>query len=466
MANKDILILGAGPAGMACAMELFKAGANFTLVEKAEQVGGLAKTYQFGKFRTDNGPHRFFSQNKYLYDFVEDLLGERWIKVDRFTRFYINGKFYKYPVEWKNALFTMGLWKSSRVFLDYLIERLKFFKGEPENFEEYIVSTFGRTLAEFNFLNYTEKVWGLPCSKLSVDWANQRIRGLTVTSLLKSALFNKISAKSLVDQFYYPSLGTGLIYEEIKKRIEKKCPVLLKRSPTEIKHSKNRITEVILNTGDNFKPDNLVSSIPLPFFVKLLNPAPPKNVLEALKNLRYRSQVYLFLTIDKPSVSKDQWIYFPGYEVPFGRVSEMKNFSKEMAPPDKTSLFVEYFCWEGDDIWNKNKEELKEITVTWLEKLGLIKSNEVLDSFLIKQPNVYPVYDLDYKKHLDVLKAYLDGFSNLMYIGRPGRFKYNNQDHSLEMGILAARSIIEGKKYNIEDVGAEKSYFERGYLKT
>jgi len=464
MNSDGILILGAGPAGLACAMELVRAEKKFYIVEKDKQVGGLAKTYQFGNFRTDNGPHRFFSQNRYLYEFIEDLIGERWIKVDRSTKFYINGKFYKYPLEWKDSLMNMGSSMLIKVLLDYVAAKVKFYKREPKNFEAYIISTFGRKLAEFNILNYTHKIWGLPCSQLSVDWARQRIRGLTVTSLIANMIWNKGSAKTLVDKFYYPELGTGLIYETIKKRIDRHNPILLENEPVKITHDSNRITEVILKTGKFLRPENVVSSIPITLFVKLLNPLPPVEVLHSAKMLKYRSQVYLFLTINKSYVTKDQWIYFPDEEIPFGRISEMKNFSDKMAPKEHSSLFIEFFCWEFDDIWNKSKDELFELTIIWLERLGFVKREEVIDIFHFKQTHVYPVYDLDYKKHLGIIKSYLDKFSNLFYIGRPGRFKYTNQDHSLEMGILTARSILDKKRYDIEDVGSEKEYFERGYV--
>lgn len=450
---------------MACAMELYKADRSFTLVEKDRQVGGLAKTYRFGPFRTDNGPHRFFSQNRYLYDFIEDLLGEQWIPVDRFTRFYIDGKFYRYPVEWKDALSNMGLLKAARAFTDYLVAKVRHFNREPRNFEEFAVANFGRTLAEFNMLNYTEKIWGLPCAQLSVDWAQQRIKGLTLKSLLANALFSKKGPKTLVDQFYYPDRGTGLIYETIKDRIAGENAVLLENEPAEIRHKNGRIVEVLLKGGEICRPDHLVSSIPITVFVGLLNPAPPPELLHALKNLKYRSQAYLFLTLDKPSVSKDQWIYFPDREVPFGRISEMRNFSERMSPEGKTSLFIEFFCWKEDEVWNMSREELFELAIAWLEKLDFVKRDEVIDIYHIKKENVYPVYDLDYRGHLDVVKSYLDRFSNLIYIGRPGRFKYTNQDHSLEMGILAARSIVENRRYDIENVGAEEEYFERGYVR-
>jgi len=463
--NEDVLIVGAGPAGMACAMELYKTGAGFRIVEKDDQVGGLAKTYRFGEFLTDNGSHRFITQNKYLYGFIEDILGEGWLKVDRFSSFYIKGKFYKYPVEWKDALMKMGPVTALRAFVDFLFSKAASRGREPSNFEEYALSSFGRTLAEMNVLNYTEKIWGLPCRELSVDWAKQRIKGLTLWSLISNIFKRKGGPKTLVSQFYYPEHGAGAIYEAIKKKIEGSHPVMFSKEPEVISHNDGMITEVTLKTGEAFSPNFLVSSVPITEFVGLLDPAPPDAVYDASRKLRFRSQVYLFITINKPQVSKDQWVYFPEEHIPFGRISEMKNFSARMAPPDKTSLFIEFFCWEDDEVWNKAKDELVEISTQWLERLGFIKKEEIINAYHIKRKNVYPVYELGYKNNLRVVNEYLDKFSNLLYIGRPGRFKYTNQDHSLEMGILAARSIIEGKKYNLEDIGAESEYFERGYVK-
>jgi protoporphyrinogen oxidase len=172
----------------------------------------------------------------------------------------------------------------------------------------------------------------------------------------------------------------------------------------------------------------------------------------------------LFITLNKPLVTNNQWIYFPDQEIPFGRISEMKNFSKKMSPKSKTSLFIEFFCWEGDEIWNMRKDELFNMTLDWLERLQFVNREEVINVYHIKQKNVYPVYDLSYQKNLNIIKNYLNEFKNLQYIGRPGRFKYNNQDHSLEMGILAAKSILENKNYNMEDIASSNEYFEKGTI--
>jgi protoporphyrinogen oxidase len=320
-------------------------------------------------------------------------------------------------------------------------------------------------------LNYTEKIWGLPCSEISPDWSKQRIKGLSLKEVIKKALIkSKEGPKTLVDQFYYPDLGTGLIYEKIKERALNEGDGVLRLNsyPVEILHNDDEITGAVVNINDDnqlIKPEYVISSIPITEFVNLLEPRAPNDVLQAVKNLRFRSHVSLFITLNKPSVFPDQWIYFPAKEIPFGRIMEPKNFSKKMAPPDKTSLLIEFFCWEDDKIWNASKEELFELSIEWLEKFGFIKRDEVIDSFIHKEKYAYPVYDLSYKKHLGKIKDYLRQFRNLQLIGRAGSFRYNNQDHALEMGILTARSIIEGKQYNLEEVGAEQEYFERGYVR-
>ncbi len=477
----DTLIIGAGPAGLAAAMELMKAGKKFVVVEQQSKVGGLAKTYRFkeGKdvFLTDNGPHRFFSKNPYLYDFIEDLLNEQWITVNRQTRQYIDGKFYDYPVNAAQALRNLGLIKSSHIMFDYGLAKIRYgwLKKPVKNFDDYVVANFGRTLGEFNMINYTEKIWGIPANTIHADWAGQRIKGLSLTSLARDAIRrslgmqSKNKPKTLVDNFYYPETGTGLIYETIVKRLkEKGYQVLLNTSPIKINHSRGRIKDVVLEGPDGetkvtFK--NLVETVPLPQFIKLMNPQPPQNIIRANSKLRYRNQVYVFMTLNKKSITTDQWIYFPDRSTPIARVSEMRNFSKKMSPPGKTSLFVEIFCFEGDEHWNMTDKELYELVLSYFEKINFFKRRDVRKHYVMRAKNVYPVYDVNYKKFLGPVKKYLDGFKNLYYIGRPGRFRYNNQDHSLEMGILAAKSIIEGKRYDIEKVGEEKEYYESGKLR-
>ena len=476
--NDNIIIIGGGPAGMACAMELHNAGKTSTIIEKDSKIGGLAKTLEFKEdkflFRTDIGPHRFFSKNKYLYDFIEDLLNEKWIVVKRQTRQLIEGKFYDYPVNALQAFKNIGLLRSMGMGFSYFnaIIKYHFFNKKVISFEDYIVANFGKKLGEFNMLNYTEKIWGISCKEIHPDWAKQRIKGLNLCSALMDAVFkkkDKEGPKSLVDQFYYPQYGTGLIYETIAQKIKNSGSTINTKShPTKITHDEFKVTEIELNIDGKKQivhPDSVVSSIPITKFVKIINPKPPIEVIKAANSLKWRAQVYLFITLDKEKITDDNWIYFPNKEIPFGRVAEMKNFSKDMTPKNKTSLFVEFFVTDGDNIWNLDKEKLFNLAMKHFEKLKLFSKEEVRNYYLFKKKHVYPVYDLGYPKHLEVIKNYLNKFKNLFYIGRPGRFQYTNQDHSLEMGILAARSIVENKKYNLDDIGAEKEYFESGYIK-
>ena len=473
----ETLILGAGPAGLACAMELSRADRKSVIVEKDEKVGGLAKTLEFHEgedlFRTDIGPHRFFSKNRYLYDFIEDLLEEEWRKVPRCTRQYIDGKFYNYPVNAMQVFKNIGPFKAARILFDYGLARLRYrvFGKKLETFEDYVVANFGRTLAEFSMINYTEKIWGIPAATIHPDWARQRISGLNFLSLLKNT-FNlkkktgKGKPKSLVDEFYYPQFGTGRIYEEIGKRLEERGNEIHRSTqPVKIKHDGKRVTEVICEKdGKQFtiKPENVVESIPITKFLTLLDPPPPKEIFDAADSLKWRAQVYLFLTLDKDQVTKDNWIYFPNKNIPFGRTSEMKNFSADMAPEGKTSFFIEFFAFEGDEIWQMDKDQLLDLVMPYFEKFGFFTRDEVRNHYVMRRGQVYPVYDMTYTGHLDKIKGWLDNLENLIYLGRPGRFKYTNQDHSLEMGIVASRMIIEGRHYDLDPIGSENEYFEKG----
>ncbi len=477
----ETLIIGAGPAGLACAVELSKKSKDFIIIEKETLPGGLSKTYTFKEkdgsvFYTDNGPHRFFSKNPYLYEFISDILGKDWIKVKRHTRQYINGKFYDYPINAVQALKNIGILESLLMLKDYLISKIKFkiFKKPILNFRDYIEAHFGKRLGEFNMINYTEKIWGIPAVTIHQDWAKQRIKGLDLRAIILN-IFKKITqrkdptAASLVDEFYYPANGSGEIYENIVKKLSKeKYSIFFNTQTTQISLTDSVFeTEVVINNEKCLiKSKFLVESIPINNFINIFKPTPTKPVLDAISNLKYRSQVYLFITLNKESLSNDQWIYFPNTEIPFGRISEMKNFSKKMSPEGKTSIFIEFFCTENDKVWNMSKDELLDLTLPHIEKIGLFSKKEIRDAYLIKQKNAYPVYDLEYKEHVSKVMDYIDSIENLFAIGRPGRFRYNNQDHSLEMGILAAKSILENKKYDFDLIGSEDEHYEAGKIVT
>ncbi len=472
------LIIGAGPAGMAAAMTLCDAGHAFAVVEKASQVGGLAKTLRIREgddlFRTDIGPHRFFSKNPALYRFIEGLLDERWIEVHRRTQQFIDGKFYDYPINPPQALKNVGLRRAARMASDYAASRVSYglLDRKIENFEDHIVAHFGRTLGELNMINYTEKIWGVPAATIHPDWASQRISGLSIRSAARDLLQRSLNwprgdrVKTLVDSFFYPETGAGLVYEVIQERVEAAGnPVWLESRPTRIVHEGGRITGVELDRDGetlSLSPEHLVESIPITELVTLMDPAPPAAVLSAASKLRSRSQVYLFLTLDKPRVSDCQWIYFPEQAIPFGRISEMRNFSPMMCPAGQTSLFVEFFCFTDEAVWSMTGDGLLDLSLGWLSQLGFVHRDEVRQHYVTKAEGIYPIYDLGYRAPLRVVQDWLDAFENLHYIGRPGRFRYNNQDHSLEMGLLAAQGILEGRAVDLDAVGADLDYYEAG----
>jgi protoporphyrinogen oxidase len=445
------------------------------VIEKASVVGGLAKTHVIKEgtleFRTDHGPHRFFSKNRYLHEFVADLLDEKWRPVTRQTRQYIDGKFFDYPIRAIQVVKNLDLSLLFRAVVDYAVAvvRYRVLKRPIVTFQDFAYASFGRTLAEFNILNYTEKVWGIRAQELHPDWAEQRIAGLNLRTILLAILMKSVaraggggSPRSLVDQFWYPEMGTGLIYQTIADKIEAAGRELrLNCEPKVVRHNGSRITEVELTDGTTVVPKSLVQSVRPAEFLRLMHPAPPPMVQDAADQLRYRSQVYLFITLDKERITADQWIYFPEPEIPFERWSEMKNFSERMSPPNKTSLLVEYFCFETDPQWTMSAEELLKPVVAFAGRTGLFKRSDVRNAYKMWGDKDYPIYDLRYREHLQVVKSWFSRFTNLYCIGRPGRFKYTNQDHSLEMGILAAWSIIEGRPHDLDAVGAAREYFEK-----
>ncbi len=281
------------------AMELSKKNKTTTIIEKDKQVGGMAKTLVFKEdnytFRTDIGPHRFFSKNKYLYDFIEGLLEEKWISVERYTRQFIKGKYYDYPIKAGQAFRNIGIFGSIAIILSYIKSIIVFriFKKKVRNLEDYLVANFGYKLASLNMLNYTEKIWGIPCSQIHKLQGEQRIKGLSLTTAVKNALQGKSEEegpKTLVDKFFYPQYGAGLVYETIAKKIEAKGHNMhLNSYPTCIKCSNNKISKVtVLQNGEeiSYYPENLITSIPLTDFVELLSPQPPKKVMKAIRGLK------------------------------------------------------------------------------------------------------------------------------------------------------------------------------------
>ncbi len=471
--DKKVIIIGAGPSGLSAACKTLEdQSKKVFIIEKESNVGGLSKTLEYGEFKTDIGPHRFFTKNKEILNFVKDLLGDELLTVKRITRFYIDRKYYFYPIKLGNVLKNIGFLKSGRIILEYIYERIKRLTREKKvnSLEEFFISEFGKTLSNLNMINYSEKIWGISPKHISADWAQQRIKKLSIIEILKNLFLNKNNTKTLIDYFYYPRFGSSMLYEYMKKMILKsnRGEIEFNTFPEVIYHNHCKIYKILFNGKKHFEVNingDVISSIPITILLSKLEPPPPQSVLNAFKCLKFRSHISLIILLDKPRIFDDQWIYFPNKEIPFGRIMEPKNFSSSLSPPQKTSLVVEFFCDDHDNIWNMDKDKLFHLVYPHLERLKYIEYKEVMNYFIHKEKDAYPIYKLNYLENLKVIKEYLSNIKNLIVIGRNGLFRYNNQDHAIEMGLNVGRNINKINLINIEESVYGKEYFEKGKFK-
>lgn len=467
-----VVVLGAGPAGLASAYILAENGLPVLVLERDQVVGGLSRTVERGEFRFDLGGHRWFTKNEEVDRFFVEIMGDELVEVDRTSRIYFNGKYFYYPLKVGNALQGMGLVYSSKAVFDNILTRVSY-KVSPrpvQSMEDAYVSQFGRTLYEAFFKTYSEKVWGRPCSEMSGDWVDQRSRGLSLITVVKDA-FLKSNGKvqSLVDRFLYPQFGIGRFPERMAECIELLGGrVSVASRVAAMLHDGNRVQGLVVSKdgGNELVYGNtFVSSIPITELVRLMSPPAPPEVIAAADSLEYRNLIIVNIMLAREQVTKDTWLYVHDRDIGFGRLHEPRNWSQAMSPQGRTSLVAEYFCSLGDPVWRTSNDTLCEMAVRDLsQKLGYIDKSEVIDAFAIRCPKAYPSYTMGYEKSLQVLKDYLRPFANLQVIGRYGTFRYNNMDHSVETGMKAARNIL-GESHDIEAVNAEREYLEEKRFK-
>jgi protoporphyrinogen oxidase len=460
---EPVAIIGAGPAGLAAAHELVKQGMRPILLEKGNMVGGLARTEQYKGYFFDLGGHRFFTNNREIEQLWREVLGEDFIKVPRLSRIYYKDRYFNYPLSIFNALFNMGIIESMLILNSYFKSHFRPYPQE-DNFEEWVSNRFGDRLYRTFFKTYTEKVWGIPCNEIRAEWAAQRIRNLSLVVAVANALIGLKKAKSLTDEFDYPLRGPGMMWERFRELLEAGgSRVFLNASATGVTHENGHLMSLRYVEGNKeteIPVSHLISCMPITKLVAILDPKPSDDVLEAARQLRYRAFVTVGLIIDKKDLFPDQWIYIHSPQVRVGRIQNFKNWSSGMAPDSsKTNVGMEYFCNEGDDLWNLPEGELGALAAEELSKLGFCAPEDIMDSFVIRQPMAYPVYDEGYKEALTVIRQRLGEFGNLQTIGRNGMHRYNNMDHSMLTGILAARNI-SGANYNLWEVNEEESYLE------
>lgn len=444
--QSQALVLGGGLAGLSAGYELARQGVGVQLFEAAPQVGGLCRTLRMGEFLYDIGGHRFFTRDTEMERLVRDLMGSELINVQRTSKIFMRGRFFDYPLKPLNALSGLGPVTVARIVADYALERARMqLTSRPMvSLEDWVVSNFGRTMFDLYFKQYSEKVWGLECSRISQRWVAKRIDGLSLTKALKNAFF-KFSGRdipTLADEFLYPSLGIGRIAERLQQEINRSGRVHTSSRAIKLRHDgKGQVLGAqMLNCKDAISASagQYLSTIPLTSLVAALDPAPPAHVAEAASKLKYRDLIIAAIAVKKERLTDLSWVYIPEQRYLFGRMHEPKMWSPAMAPADSTLVVVEYFCSQGDSIWQRSDTELERIAVEGLVELGFMQPGDVIGAEVVRFVGAYPLFEVGYERHCEVLYEYLSKFKNLHIAGRGGMFQYQNMDHALRSGTEAA----------------------------
>ena len=456
------LVLGAGPAGLTAGYLLARRGAPVLVVEAEEQVGGLAKTVERDGYRFDLGGHRFFTKAPEVERLWHDVMGDEFLLRPRMSRIYWNGKFLDYPLNGMDVIRKLGPVELTRATASYGRAAVRR-KGGEETFEEWVSNRFGRRLFDLFFRSYTEKVWGVPTSEIRAEWAAQRIKGLSFWSAAKDAFLGDRdkNVKSLIKEFHYPRFGPGQMWERLTEEIRALGGEVRTGAPvTAVELVDGQVAGV--TAGDEaFRPDHVISSLPLRTLVQLAGAAMPGAVRRAARHLRYRDFLTVALVIDGEDLFPDNWIYVHEPAVRVGRIQNYRSWSPWMVPdPSKACVGLEYFCFAGDELWSADDDALVELGATELEQLGLAERSRVERGYVVRVPKAYPMYDAGYADQLTTIRGWLDGVANLQQVGRNGLHRYNNSDHSMLTAMRAVENILDGAQHDLWAVNAESVYLE------
>jgi protoporphyrinogen oxidase len=466
----QIVVIGAGPAGLTAAYLLTKAGHKVTVLEADTIVGGISRTAEYRGFRFDIGGHRFFTKITPVQELWEEILGDEFISVPRLSRIHYSGKYFDYPLKAMNALSGLGIINAVRIVLSYIQAQLHPSPVE-DNFEQWVTNRFGKRLYEIFFKTYTEKVWGIPCTEIRAEWAAQRIQGLSLArAILNATALNRRSTdiKTLIHEFRYPRRGPGQMWEACTARIEAAGnQVLLNHYVSQVQCQGGRARGVVAQTPEGERPfaaDHVFSTTDLRGLVRALSPAAPEPVRRAAEGLRYRDFLVVALMLEKEDLFPDNWIYIHTPGVKVGRIQNFNNWSRAMVPePGTTCLGLEYFCFEGDGLWTMSDADLVALATRELEELKLVPPGLVRDGTVIRMPKAYPIYDADYREHLEGVRSAIDPIPNLHTVGRNGMHKYNNQDHSMLTAMMAVWNM-QGASHDIWAVNTDFEYHEEQRL--
>ncbi|NEU12635.1 NAD(P)/FAD-dependent oxidoreductase [Methylobacterium sp. BTF04] len=476
----ETLVIGGGPAGLTAAYLLAKEGRSVTVLERDPvQVGGISRTVSHNGFLFDIGGHRFFSKSKAVVDLWDELLPNDFIERPRLSRIFYKGKYYAYPLKAFEALRNLGLIESIACVGSYLLARARPIP-EPKTFHQWVRNRFGERLFSIFFKTYTEKVWGMSCDAISADWAAQRINGLDLGAAIRDALVRSLGLtkrpragepviKTLIQSFRYPRRGPGMMWEAAaEKVVAKGGRIVLDRGVDGLRYdARANLWTVTALSGagirETYTARNVISSAPLRELVASITPTPISTF--NARALQYRDFLTVALIARTDRDFPDNWIYIHDPSVQVGRVQNFRSWSPEMVPDaGHTCLGLEYFCFEGDGLWTASDADLVALAKREIGQIGLIDPDDVVDACVVRQPKAYPVYDEDYKAHVDTIRRDLEhAYPTLHLVGRNGMHKYNNQDHAMMTAMLTVQNILAGtRRFDPWCVNEDAEYTEAG----
>jgi protoporphyrinogen oxidase len=467
-ADPDVVVIGAGPAGLTAAAELVEAGVPTTVVEADSVVGGISRTVEREGWRFDIGGHRFFTKVGRVSRFWHAVLDEdEFLLRPRRSRILYRGRFFEYPLRPWDALRNLGLVEALRCVASYLWVRVRP-PADQTNLEGWVTARFGARLYRHFFKSYNEKVWGMPASAMPADWAAQRIRNLSLAAALRRALLpsgRHGEVVSLIERFHYPRLGPGLMWERCAEQVEAAgCKVLLEQPVTRVVREGGRAVRVE-TTSDGavtvYPCTHVISSMPLPELVRAMDPPAPRAVLAAADGLRHRDFLTVALVVPADCAFADNWIYVHSPDVAVGRIQNFGAWSEWMVQPGRTCLGLEYFVFEGDELWELPDEELVALGTRELAAIGLVAEDRVEAGYVVRMPKAYPVYEEGFAERVAVLRSWLaEHVPNVYPVGRNGQHRYNNQDHSMLTAMLAVENVLGTGDHDLWSVNVDGGYHE------
>jgi len=464
--DPGVVIIGAGPAGLTAAYELSRRDATALVLESTDVIGGISQTAERDGWRFDIGGHRFFTKVTEVEQVWHELLTpDEFMVRPRLSRIFYKGKYFDYPLKASNALGNLGIIEAIRCVLSYLWVRIHPPK-DTTTFEGWVASRFGWRLYRIFFKTYTEKVWGVPATELQADWAAQRIKNLSLAKAIFNALTpqKKTDVTSLIEEFHYPRYGPGMMWERCRDVVVERGSEVIMEAPVErVCHADGRATSVVYRHGGSeveVAASHVVSSMPISQLVRVMDPPAPPEVQAAADGLAYRDFLTIALVVPEDVGFPDNWIYVHAPEVQLGRIQNFGAWSPWMVKDGRTCLGLEYFVFEGDELWTMADEDLVALGTRELAALGLVRPEQVQKGYVVRIPKAYPMYDDTYRANVEIIRAWLEATApNVHPVGRNGMHRYNNQDHSMYTAMLTVDNIF-GADHDIWAVNVEEEYHE------